>query len=191
MAWLDRRVQITPVEITGNRMMFNKLCCQAHRFAAHLPDITRTLTPKCAFHRGHLGTQTRQNLTTTAPGGAKAQFVRFKQNNRIAALSKVQCCRAAGNTATNYTDIIALLASLPRAISQPHLSCIAVIRCWAGESHYRASFLACRADRTGGIAGYLIMSPHAPHAVKGGESTVGGACPAKVFDRLQRLKAAD
>src|SRR5690554_2474984 len=48
-----------------------------------------------------------------------------------------------------------------------------------------------RANRTGRITGYQVMSPHPPQAIKRGEPAVDGTRPAKALDRLQRLKTAN
>src|SRR5690554_5769716 len=130
MTRLDRRMQIAPVKITWNLVNFDKFSRQAHRLTAHLPYIARTLTTKRPLYRGHIGTQARQNLSTTAPGSTKAQFLSLKQNDRVAALSKVQRSRAAGNTATNHANVVALPAGLLRAaMLKLNLQCVAVVGC--------------------------------------------------------------
>src|SRR5690554_7869906 len=59
------------------------------------------------------------------------------------------------------------------------------------EYPFQAPSSVTSANRTGRITGYLVVSPHPPQAIKGGEPTVDGTRPAKILDRLQRLKAAN
>src|SRR5690554_3445125 len=59
------------------------------------------------------------------------------------------------------------------------------------EYPFQAPCSITSANRTGRITGYLVVSPHPPQAIKRGEPTVDGTRPAKILDRLQRLKAAN
>src|SRR5690554_6374884 len=136
MTRFDRRMQITPGKVARNLVNLDELSRQAHRLTAHFPHIARPLSAKRPLHRGHIGTQTGQNLSTTAPRSTKAQLLRLKQNDRVAALSKMQRSRAAGNAAANHTNVIALPADLPWAgMLKLHLNCVAVVGCGACR-HY-------------------------------------------------------
>ena len=132
MTRFDRRMQITPVKIARDLVDFDELSRQAHRLTGHFPYIARTLATKRLFHRGHVGTQAGQNLSTTAPRSTKAQFPRLQQNDRVAALGKMQRSGAAGNAAANHADVVALPPGLLRAaMLKLNLECVAVVGCGA------------------------------------------------------------
>src|SRR5690625_4801472 len=96
MTRLDRRMQIAPAKIARNPVGVDKLSRQTYRLTAHFPYLARMLAAKRLLYRGHIGTQAGQNLSTTTPRSTKAQLPRLKQNNRIAALGKMQRSVAAG-----------------------------------------------------------------------------------------------
>src|SRR5690554_727505 len=140
MTRFDRRMQITPGKVARNLVNLDELSRQTHRLTAHFPHIARPLSAKRPLHRGHIGTQAGQNLSTTAPGSTKAQLPRLKQNNRIAALGKMQRSGAAGNAAANHANVVALPAGLLRAaMLKLNLEGVAVVGCGARRHEDRKS----------------------------------------------------
>src|SRR5690554_990060 len=132
MAWFDRRMQIAPVKIARDPVGVDKLSRQTYRLTAHFPHLARTLATKRLLHRGHIGTQAGQNLSTTTPRSTKAQLPRLKQNDRIATLGKMQRSGAASNAAANHTNVVALPAGLLRAaMLKLNLEGVAVVGCGA------------------------------------------------------------
>ena len=88
LAGLVRQVAVAPRQVAGNRMALDPLADDIHRFQAHQLEAVHTLLAEHWQKLLKAMADPANQLTTVAPAGAPADFARFEQDHRQAALGQ-------------------------------------------------------------------------------------------------------